>query len=138
MGWRGHYSSAVLLAGLVMAGCGDEAPELSGERWPEADGLFTSDARFIGGDGAYSVDLGEGRVLWQFGDSFIATTPERRRSASWMVRNSVAIQSGYDPEHAFMQFYYRWEERHPASFFPEVAAEWYWPGPGMRFGDELL
>lgn len=128
------------LAGLALtlSGCGPEAPPLAAERWPEADSLFTSDSRFIGGDGAYSVDLGNERVLWLFGDSFIALTPERRRSASWMVRNSVAIQTGYDPARAYMQFYYRWQERHPASFFPELANQWYWPGPGIRLGDRLL
>lgn len=129
---------SLLGVATALSGCGAEAPELAAERWTEADTLFTSDARFIGGDGAYSTDLGSGRVLWTFGDSYIATTPERRRSAAWMVRNSVAIQTGYDPAHAFMQFYYRWQDRHPASFFPEVGPEWFWPGPGIRLGDKLL
>lgn len=129
--------AARLAAGLAL-GCTPNAPPLGAELWPQANTLFTGDPRFIGGDGAYSVDLGNERVLWLFGDSFIATTPERRRSASWMVRNSVAIQTGYDPSRAFMSFYYRWHERHPASFFPEVGAEWFWPGPGIRLGDRLL
>lgn len=118
--------------------CAGEAPRLYAERWPEADSLFTRDASFIGGDGAYSVDLGQNRVLWLFGDSFIATTPARTRNAAWMVRNSVAIQTGYDPSHAFINFYYRWLDRHPASFFPEVGDQWLWPGPGIRLDDKLL
>jgi hypothetical protein len=126
------------LVALLLAGCGESAPELSAQLWPEANALFTSDSTFIGGDGAYSVDLGNERVLWMFGDSYIALTPERRREASWMVRNSVAIQTGYDPSRAFMKFYYRSLERHPASFFPEVGPLWYWPGPGIRLGDRLL
>lgn len=124
--------------GVLTLGCAASGPRLDAERWPAADGLFTRDANFIGGDGAYSVDLGNERVLWLFGDSFIATTPARTRSAAWMVRNSVAIQTGYDPAHAFMAFYYRSLERHPASFFPEVGDEWFWPGPGVRLGEWLL
>lgn len=129
---------SLLLAAVISGGCADRAPELKAEVWTEADTLFTSDSRFIGGDGAYSVDLGHGRVLWMFGDSYIALTPERRRDHSWMVRNCVAVQTGYDPEHAAMTFYYHWEDRHPASFFPEVGSLWYWPGPGIRLGDQLL
>ena len=30
--------------------------------------------RWLGGDGAYSIDLGGDRTLWLFGDSFIATS----------------------------------------------------------------
>jgi hypothetical protein len=39
--------------------------------WPEADALFHGDRHWLGGDGAYSIDLGDNRVLWLFGDSFI-------------------------------------------------------------------
>jgi hypothetical protein len=39
------------------------------EPWPEADALFRGDAHWVGGDGCYSIDLGDGRVLWTFGDS---------------------------------------------------------------------
>jgi hypothetical protein len=130
-------ASVAVLSALSLA-CASEGPRLDAERWPEADSLFTRDSSFTGGDGAYSVDLGKGRVLWLFGDSFIATTPARTRSAAWMVRNSVAIQTGYDPSHAFMAFHYRWLDRHPASFFPEVGEQWFWPGPGIRLGDRLL
>lgn len=131
-------SSRPVLLAMLLVGCGSDAPELSAQLWPEADTLFTSDSRFIGGDGAYSVDLGNERVLWMFGDSYIATTPERRREHSWMVRNCVAVQTGYDPSTAFMKFYYRTQERHPASFFPEVDKYWFWPGPGIRLGERLL
>src|SRR5215467_7748298 len=41
--------------------------------WPEADCIFRSDPRWLGADAAFSVDLGQGRVLWLFGDSFVAS-----------------------------------------------------------------
>lgn len=108
------------------------------EPWPEADLLFRRDARWIGGDDAYSIDLGKGRVLWLFGDSFIATGPARRRRESRMVRNSVAIQQGYDPSNAAIRFYWREDGGRPTSFFPEKKGEWYWPGHGALLDDTLI
>lgn len=55
--------------------------------WPEADKLFRSDPRWLGGDAAYSVDLGHGRVPWLFGDSFIADAPgQTRRQSSFRTQ----------------------------------------------------
>ena len=120
-----------------VAGCSD-VPKCEAEPWPDADGLFHVDSRWIGGDGAFSVDLGDGRVLWLFGDSFIASSEKRVRSEAKMVRNSVAIQSGYDPSRAFMQFFWREQEGEPLSFHPEDGARWFWPAHGVRLEDVLL
>ena len=65
------------------------------EPWPEADTLFRSNPRWMGSDDAYSIDLGDGRTLWLFGDTFISRTFLNTRRLSTMIRNSVAIQSGY-------------------------------------------
>ena len=73
------------------------------ESWPEADQLFRHDPSWIGGDAAYSVDLGGGRVLWLFGDSFIAKSPARSRADASFIRNSVAIQSGSADPSAALQ-----------------------------------
>jgi hypothetical protein len=123
---------------VVAVACAPDAPQLHGEPWPEANALFTGDSSWIGGDGAYSVDLGGGRVLWLFGDSFIATSPARKRDQSFMVRNSVALQTGYDPTRAFMRFYYGHGEDHPQSFVPEDGIFWFWPGHGIRRGERAL
>lgn len=106
--------------------------------WPEADALFRKDPRWLGGDDAYSVDLGEGRVLWLFADSFIATSLAGVRREARMVRNSVAIQKGYDPTSATIRFYWRAQDGKPASFFRESKGAWYWPGHGIRLGKTLL
>jgi hypothetical protein len=114
------------------------------EPWPEADALFRSDPRWLGSDDAYSVDLGGGRVLWLFADTFISTArpgwprllPARRTAV--MVRNSVGIQSGYDPSTASIAFYWRTEEEKPGSFFPEEGETWFWPGHGLVVEDALL
>ena len=126
------------LLGMAAVGCSNGAPATTATLWPEADQLFHTDSRWIGGDGAYSVDLGAGRVLWLFGDSFIAETPARVRDEAFMVRNSVAIQTGYDPSRAFMRFYWLREDDHPRSFIPEDGKEWYWPVHGLRVDDSVV
>src|SRR5262245_31271393 len=133
--WR---LAAIVVVMMSVSGCGPDAPHCSGELWPEADALFHRDKRWIGGDGAYSVDLGQERVLWLFGDSFNAQTTEGGRRDSVMVRNSVAIQTGYDPSRAFLQFSWREEDKKPASFLPEEGATWFWPAHGIRLDDVLL
>lgn len=77
--------------------------------WPEADLLFQRDQYWVGGDGAYSVDLGEGRVLWLFGDSWIDPRGMGSREGATMVSNSLALQNGYDPSQATAEFY--WGQR---------------------------
>lgn len=106
--------------------------------WDFADKLFRSDSLWRGGDAAYSVDLGEDRVLWLFGDSFVGGGPDLTRSNRRMVRNSIAIQNGYDPTRATIEFYFRKENQNPASFFPENKNEWLWPGPGYKIGNLVL
>lgn len=135
--------SAPLRAGLFFGGlaciaCGPSAPDLTATTWPAANALFTSDPLWIGGDGANSVDLGGGRVLWLFGDTYVATSAARRRDESYFVRNSVAIQTGYDPTHAFMRFYWGRADEHPRSFVPEDGSYWFWPGHGLRQDDHAL
>lgn len=106
--------------------------------WPGADALFHQDPRWLGSDCAYSVDLGGGRVLWLFGDTFVATSDAHTRRASKMPRNTVALQQGYDPSKAKIQFYWNTRDHAPASFFPDKGADWYWPGGGIRLGNRLL
>lgn len=108
------------------------------EPWPEADRLFRSDPRWLGGDGASSVDLGHGRVLWLFGDSFIANSRAATRAQSTMVRNSVAIETGYDPSRASIKFYWKERRGKPASFASEEGKTWLWPLAGVRLGARLL
>ena len=109
------------------------------ESWPEADQLFRHDPSWIGGDAAYSVDLGGGRVLWLFGDSFIAKSPARSRADAWFIRNSVAIQSGSaDPSAGDIAFSWREDGGGASAFFPGRDGHWFWPLGGVRLGSTLI
>lgn len=97
------------------------------------------DPNWLGGDVALSVQLDQDRILWLFGDSFIATTKARSRLQSEMVRNSIGIQSGVDLQRAQMSFHWGINsEGGPASFFEGEDQEWYWPGSAIRLNDGPL
>jgi hypothetical protein len=138
-----------LLLVLLLAACAacavdgekaaDDAPlSLSCRSWPAADRLFRQDARWLGGDDAHSVDLGQGRVLWLFGDTLVDPEGQSNRRQAEMIRNSIGIQTGYDPETAGMTFFWKQVAAMAASFFPESGTTWYWPGDGIRIGSRLL
>ena len=159
--WRheGMRATACLLALLALAACASAtspattaarpdttehattAP-LRAARWPEADALFHQDPRWLGADAAMSIDLGDDRTLWLFGDTFVApgataSQPADRAHAT-LVRNSIGVQQARDPAHARIAFHWRSDERGaPTSFFPEADGTWFWPGHGVRIGRTL-
>jgi hypothetical protein len=137
------------LAGLGAAtGCGDSPPNLSRcasppvagpESWPEADELFRRDPKWLGGDGAYSVGLPDGRVLWFFDDSFVSTGGPRDRRHATFVHNSVGVQSTTDPTRASLQLFWRTHpDGAPGSFFPDPAGGFYGVGVPVIVGGRLL
>ena len=110
----------------------------SGQAWPEADALFQHDPAWLGADAAFTVDLGKARVLWLFGDTFIARGAARQRSDAYFIRNSVAVQSGsYDPSIASAKFAWK-TGAPPSSFFPESGTSWHWPAGGVRLATRLV
>ncbi|MBN1402249.1 MAG: DUF4185 domain-containing protein [Anaerolineae bacterium] len=131
-----------ILIVCLCLGCARPAPDAwgaSATAWPEADALFHRDPHWVGADDAYSVDLGEGRTLWLFADTFIDRAGLGSRLWARMIRNSVAIQDGYDPLSAEMRFHWRQDgQGRPASFFPEQGDDWFWPGHGIRLDDALI
>lgn len=132
------------VAGVPAGRCADAVDQgatswrIEAERWPAAEAIFHSDSRWLGGDGASSVDLGENRVLWLFGDSFIDLSGSGARAASVLARNSIAVQTGYDPAAAAMQFAWKMKDGQPAAFFDKRGDTWYWPASGILLGKRLL
>jgi hypothetical protein len=133
------WLGVVPLLAFVGTGCPAQAPAGWGEAWTAADALFHRDARFLGADGAYSVDLGGGRVLWLFGDSGVGGDPRDPESGSYFLRNTVALQTGLDPSTAFLRYYWGRDGHEPRSFLAEPDdAHWFWPAHGARLGSALL
>lgn len=126
-----------LCTALIMAGC-TPRPAFRAEAWPSADRLFRTDPRWLGGDGAYSIELGNGRTLWLFGDTLIKPSGKGGRDGSVMVRNSAGLQEGLDPSTAKMRFYWDEQSGRPGDFFAAPQDEWLWPGHGTRLSSGLL
>jgi hypothetical protein len=123
----------------LLAACKGPVPPASATTWPEADKLFHSDPRWLGADGAYSIDLGTDRSLWLFGDTLVAKPPGGSRADAFFLRNSVAVQTGRDPSRALIGFAWGVEaDGTPRSFVNQQGAEWFWLGGGARLGGSLL
>jgi hypothetical protein len=109
---------------------------VSVEPWPEADRLFRTDPLWLGSDDAYSIPLSGDRVLWLFGDTFVAPRPGAVRRECSFVRNSIGIQQGLDPSRASISFHWG-EDDGPTDFFADDAG-WLWPLHGALLGGRLL
>jgi hypothetical protein len=116
-----------------------EVPCFEAAAWREADRLFHRDPHWVGADVASSVELGGGRILWLFGDTWIAPSGAGTRRGARMVSNSVAIQTGTDPTTAAITFYWGTAaDGSPDALFPDRGVESLWFGNGVRAGDRLV
>ncbi len=114
------------------------AYEISVDLSKENDLFFTKDPVWRGADGAASVDMGNGRVLWLFSDSFVARDSLFSRKRWKFVRNSIAIQQGYDLKTASVKFYWNRSGKKPTGFFRQPGKGWFWTGHGVMIKDKLL
>ncbi|MEJ2218665.1 MAG: DUF4185 domain-containing protein [Gemmatimonadota bacterium] len=114
-------------------------PCFEASAWREADRLFRSDPHWVGADVASTVDLGSGRTLWLFGDTWIDASGRGQREGARMVSNSVAIQTGSNPATASIAFYWgRSPDGTPDALFPDREGESLWFGNGVRIDDRLI
>jgi hypothetical protein len=91
----------------------------------------------LGSDGGFSIDLGNGRVLWSFGDTLVVKKAGDTRKTAAFVHNTVAIETGYDPSTAQMKYYRRrWGSR--MEIFPSEGRVRMWPSHGIRIGNRLV
>jgi hypothetical protein len=103
---------------------------------PEIDEKFRTQAGWIGGDGAHSIDLGNNRTLWLFGDTWVGTLKDGLRSRARIVHNSVGVQCG--PE-APCTFIVREDANgKPVDLIrPEDGRGWLWFQNGIMVKDKL-
>jgi len=133
--WRRVESAGVVTGAVSPVG----VPCFEASAWREADRLFHRDPHWLGADGASTVDLGGGRTLWLFGDTWIDPSGKGARQGARMVSNSVAVQSGTDP--AVAEIVFRWGKDgngQPEAFVPDRDGERHWFGNGVRLDDRLV
>jgi hypothetical protein len=142
------------------AAASSSAPvRFAAEPWSDASARFHAQPAWQGADSAYSIALDDTHVLWLFADTFIdpAADGSRENGPNFFIRNSVAIQSGDDPDSAHdlsasrMQFYWgpqrptspgqpSGQPSAPTSFFHDIDGSevWNWPLHGSRLSDGRL
>lgn len=107
---------ALCLAALVLA-CAPAA-QIAVAPLPEFDAAFSRRSGWIGGDGAHSVPLADGSLLWTFGDSLIGEVREGRREIAFFVHNAIALQRGKTLDASQLSFHFgRGPAGEPAAFF---------------------
>ncbi len=85
--------------------------ELPGKPAPEWDAIFARKKGWTGADGCYSVELGAGRTLWLYSDTWVGTVAEGKHAkGSRLVNNSIGLQpageNGKPPKHDSLEFYW--------------------------------
>jgi hypothetical protein len=154
----GRAPAVGLFFGLIAAigaGCArEETPSRAGQdaavqpaaRPAPALPDFAQSSGWLGADGATTVDLGDGRVLWLFGDTFVGTLKPDGGCApgTKMVNNTIAVQTlprGSEP--GSMTFHWGPEREgeptswalSPAGVGEKAKNHWMWPsGGGIRVG----
>jgi hypothetical protein len=88
----------------------------------EWDAAFTRTEGWTGGDVAGTVDLGQGRTLWLFGDTWIGSVEAgRHKAGSRLVNNSLAIsQTNTNAPRTPEQLHFYWgpnsAAKHPTAW----------------------
>ena len=136
---------------LVMTGCTalpaqekSAQPPLPGKPAPEWDTIFARKKGWTGADGCYSVELGDGRTLWLYSDTWVGTVAKGKHAeGSRLVNNSIGIQpatpAGKPPKHGSLEFFWGkpGKDGRPRAWIePELALKaddpqaagksWYW------------
>ncbi len=89
--------------------------------FPYKDGWY-------GGDGAWSLDLGDGRVLWLFGDSFVSSREglQDRSGMQLVLGTTVAVSTCTAGGEFRIRYRLKKRDGEFVSFFGD--GEWLWPG----------
>lgn len=97
--------------------------------WPQ----FPYREGWLGGDGAYSVPLADGRSLWLFGDTFVGSPGRSDRTGSSFIHNSVGRSTCHaDGRFEIEYFWGRGADGAPRALLdrarldPDAGAGWWW------------
>ena len=89
---------------------------------------------WTGGDGAYSIPLPDGRLLWTFGDTFLGTVNEDYTRNGPLINNTFVIQDGDQ-----LTTLYGGTEENPEAYVRPLdnPNHWYWPADGIVLDGKL-
>jgi hypothetical protein len=100
--------------------------------------MFKGDMYWRGGDGAATVQLSSGKILWLFSDTFIDQDGTGKRSNSRaLIRNSIAIQDSNSLK-SKMTYYYKGTNQKPEDYFVATGKNWFWTGNGISIMDKVV
>ena len=100
--------------------------------------FFKNDKFWRGADGAATIDLENGKILWLFSDTFIDTDGTGKRTNSTMINNSLAVQDGSELSQSSLAFYWKGTGKNPKAFFELPGNTWFWTGHGTVVDGKLL
>lgn len=138
-GGQGGFCIFVFLMSFLLLACQGQ-PRFTVAVPPDHDAAFERTSGWTGGDGAYTIGLEGGRVLWLFGDTFVGRVDAGRRIDSRLINNSVAVQAGATPTATSLSFFYKTHASGaPAALFsPADGVGWFWPYHGLRTAEGLF
>jgi len=100
--------------------------------------IFKKDKYWRGADGAATIELGQGKILWLFSDTFIDQDGTGKRvNSNHLIRNSIAIQDSASL-HADLTFWYGGTKQQPDDFFELPGNNWFWTGHGIVTKGKLV
>ncbi|HSO87126.1 MAG TPA: DUF4185 domain-containing protein [Draconibacterium sp.] len=100
--------------------------------------FFRNDKFWRGADGAATIDLENGKILWLFSDTFIDANGTGKRTNSEMINNSIAIQDRNDIGKSKISFYWKGKTKKPKAFFELPGKTWFWIGHGAMVNGKLV
>lgn len=128
----------ILISGFVQAQDEDIFENEKAKVFELDNSKFKKDKFWRGADGAATVELGEGRVLWLFSDTFIDQGGKGRRANSkTMIRNSIAVQDSSSLE-SNLTYYFKGTKQKPDDYFKVAGENWFWTGHGILIMDKLV
>ncbi len=124
-----RFGMILSLAAALLFGSQSQA----GRAVPGLESQFLQSKMWSGSDGAYSVDLGNGKAIWLFSDTFIGIISGGKRRHNAMINNSIGLQ---DIKAGKMSFFWKHSKK-PASFFPGGKGYWLWLGDGVFYKNKV-
>lgn len=131
---------------LLAAGCAS-APSYDAQPLDGWDAIFQRSDGWTGADAIYSVELGPGRTLLLFGDTWIGPVRDGRHVDATLVNNTLGLLEHGDadpPAVDAARFFWgadgpdgkptAWATPDP-TVFPDADGSWFWPGAAVRLPD---